>query len=570
MLLLQLEDLKAGCGDWKNIQPIVRTAFLGLYDLLQAQAATITQLSSQLTLLRQQQQRQLDELVRERCENFEASLRDFRGDLSTMRTELIEMINTKNETQMAHTQRLLSAKIDADEAVQLVSKAVTKDALDLMTRRLDTELEDLRRTADNIGEMIRRDMSTQLGGMATIEYVDTALVSIRATQVRPNDVQGMVQTLLDEHGYVTEHSEVFHQATRQTQDTTRELKRTLETSLSTLTDKQEALETRITSHADKLSQLTRLVSSQGDDISRATTELDTRMSERFVTVNRSIDDIMGRLQAVQDEAAMKPRRFQELARESVSEEVEKTVHKLVKYEIQDHDVRMREIIAEQIGANQDRIAKTVARAIIKENVRTQTDTDAKFGELAQLLTDSRQWYQGQIRQAVDGLAEHIQAEQQRLQQRLSLVDNLVHSSDAILSVPTARWLWKGKKLSSSGNIIWHSELCNTLQSNYIWDTGKSAILICLPGCYRIEFVIFSRRRPTIQLHINGEPLICAMSGDVAPYMYLKPKGDAMNTYVGQSLMDFLYLGENSRLQLVVVNDHDKACISGYLSLQKII
>lgn len=52
-------------------------------------------------------------------------------------------------------------------------------------------------------------------------------------------------------------------------------------------------------------------------------------------------------------------------------------------------------------------------------------------------------------------------------------------------------------------------------------------------------------------------------------MYIKPKNQAQNTYVGQSLTDYIYLSENSKLQLIVTSDHDKSCVSGYLSLQKI-
>ena len=53
-----------------------------------------------------------------------------------------------------------------------------------------------------------------------------------------------------------------------------------------------------------------------------------------------------------------------------------------------------------------------------------------------------------------------------------------------------------------------------------------------PGCYKIEFAVFVRKRPTIQVVVNNEPILSAMSGGVAPALYVAPKGPASGCYFG--------------------------------------
>ena len=106
-----------------------------------------------------------------------------------------------------------------------------------------------------------------------------------------------------------------------------------------------------------------------------------------------------------------------------------------------------------------------------------------------------------------------------------------------------------------------------MQSNFIWERNKPSILIIQAGCYKIEFAVFARKRPTVQVVVNNEPLISAMGGGVAPALYVTPKGPASGCYFGQSHSDFLYLSQNSVVQLVIGSEFNN-CLSGYLVLQK--
>ena len=66
-------------------------------------------------------------------------------------------------------------------------------------------------------------------------------------------------------------------------------------------------------------------------------------------------------------------------------------------------------------------------------------------------------------------------------------------------------------------------------------------MIVAAGCYKVEFAVFARKRPTVQVVVNNEPILSAMSGGVAPALYTAPKGPAGGCYYAQSHIDYLYL-----------------------------
>lgn len=45
--------------------------------------------------------------------------------------------------------------------------------------------------------------------------------------------------------------------------------------------------------------------------------------------------------------------------------------------------------------------------------------------------------------------------------------------------------------------------------------------------------------------VNNEPILSAMSGGVAPALYVAPKGPAAGCYYAQSHGDFVYLAQNT-------------------------
>ena len=69
-----------------------------------------------------------------------------------------------------------------------------------------------------------------------------------------------------------------------------------------------------------------------------------------------------------------------------------------------------------------------------------------------------------------------------------------------------------------------------MQANFIWERGKSSILVVQQGCYRIDFAVFARKRPTVQLVVNNEPLISAMGSGMNSQLYMAPKSGATGCF----------------------------------------
>ena len=48
--------------------------------------------------------------------------------------------------------------------------------------------------------------------------------------------------------------------------------------------------------------------------------------------------------------------------------------------------------------------------------------------------------------------------------------------------------------------------------NFIWERDKVSIVTMAPGLYEVTFGFFVRKKPAIQLLVNGEPVLAV--GDV--------------------------------------------------------
>ena len=76
---------------------------------------------------------------------------------------------------------------------------------------------------------------------------------------------------------------------------------------------------------------------------------------------------------------------------------------------------------------------------------------------------------------------------------------------------SARWLWKSGDLQNGFAIPWEIQTINTCPENFLWDEDKSMILTVAPGLYEINFGFFSSKQPTVQVLVNGEPILSAVN-----------------------------------------------------------
>lgn len=98
-----------------------------------------------------------------------------------------------------------------------------------------------------------------------------------------------------------------------------------------------------------------------------------------------------------------------------------------------------------------------------------------------------------------------------------------------------RWIWESGKLKNGGmSVPWEVETVNTCSDNFCWDSSENTFVVCqTPGLYEIGFGFFSSKRPTVQVLVNGEPIISLLNpqttrGDTKQgiLVYHQPKSSA--------------------------------------------
>ncbi|KAJ1480314.1 hypothetical protein T484DRAFT_1811245, partial [Baffinella frigidus] len=48
-------------------------------------------------------------------------------------------------------------------------------------------------------------------------------------------------------------------------------------------------------------------------------------------------------------------------------------------------------------------------------------------------------------------------------------------------------------------------IANSDPANLIWEKDKPYVTCVTPGLYEVHFGFYSRKRPVVKVHVNGEP-----------------------------------------------------------------
>ena len=70
-----------------------------------------------------------------------------------------------------------------------------------------------------------------------------------------------------------------------------------------------------------------------------------------------------------------------------------------------------------------------------------------------------------------------------------------------------RWIWKSGELKANALVPWEVQALNTCPDNFLWEKGKTSVVSVAPGLYELAFGFYSKKQPTVQIHLNGEPLM---------------------------------------------------------------
>ena len=147
-----------------------------------------------------------------------------------------------------------------------------------------------------------------------------------------------------------------------------------------------------------------------------------------------------------------------------------------------------------------------------------------------------------------------------------------------------KWGWTNGKLKNNNKIIWDIQLVNTFPDNYIFENEKSILLIKQGGIYELIFGFYGyNKKPNIQIFVNNEVII-SNSNKINKNIvengnhvlnvtnsgfYKSNKNIAINggfrNITGITLVDFIYLENNSKLSVFYNGENGK----GFISIKKI-
>jgi len=107
----------------------------------------------------------------------------------------------------------------------------------------------------------------------------------------------------------------------------------------------------------------------------------------------------------------------------------------------------------------------------------------------------------------------------------------------------------------------------------LWEKDKTSILTVAPGLYEINFGFFAKKKPSVQLLVNGEPILSAVNtaSYVIHHSSGKMKDVTLNKHpsgniTGLTMLDFIILPARARLTIAYTGETGG---EGFLGLKRL-
>ena len=118
---------------------------------------------------------------------------------------------------------------------------------------------------------------------------------------------------------------------------------------------------------------------------------------------------------------------------------------------------------------------------------------------------------------------------------------------------------------------WEIQSVNTAPDIFLWEKDKISIVTVAPGLYEIVLGFYSRKKPTIQILVNGEPIMSAVNSSSYVVHHssgkLKPVSSHPNGNIaGLTLFDFIALPARAR---VSIGYNGEIHSEGFIGLRKL-
>lgn len=134
-----------------------------------------------------------------------------------------------------------------------------------------------------------------------------------------------------------------------------------------------------------------------------------------------------------------------------------------------------------------------------------------------------------------------------------------------------RWIWKsGRTRGEKHAVPWNVQNINTNPENFVWAQDATAITCTAPGLYEVTFGFFTRKKPAVQLLVNGEPVVSAVNSASYAVHHSSGRLSAVGPHpagniTGLTLIDFLALPPKARVSVTYQGEEGG---EGFMGLRK--
>ena len=134
-----------------------------------------------------------------------------------------------------------------------------------------------------------------------------------------------------------------------------------------------------------------------------------------------------------------------------------------------------------------------------------------------------------------------------------------------------RWIWKSGRIKGEKHAVpWNVQNINTNPENFLWEKDKCAITTVAPGLYEVTFGFFTRKKPSVQLLVNGEPVLSAVNSASYAVHHSSGRLAAVGPHpagnvTGLTLIDYLALPPKARISCSYQGEEGG---EGFLGLRK--
>ncbi|KAL0228201.1 hypothetical protein RCL1_004344 [Eukaryota sp. TZLM3-RCL] len=532
-------DLLAGRGDWKNIQDVVRNAFTAMYSTISQQQLVIARLESELS-----QRPTFEEITQ--LLSSKVSYSDFKKAVETRPTvseinNLFEqqgsIIDSLRETSTQRHADLLAAiaekaSIDAvNEALaQKANKVAVANALHKKVNKTDFEVKVSEFETSFVNQKEHRQLTEHVYTKFE-EILDNSTSLKKEVNRSLDDLETRVNEV-SERRYLTRRE---FDSIRPSLCIKHETKLAVEQSLN-------ELGVKIIDQIEELHESMAKALVKKADVSTLTQRL--RDFEVVLSTKAATSDVNNALQAARNEL--------ETVTVNVSSELDKLSRDITSFDSK------TSIISESIKSDSDKLNRVEEQLSKKSSITEMCnllDLKANIVDVNKALSDLSE----QISTKAPA-SEVLDAKQQTQQ----LANSLVHE------MCVGRWVWKSGKTKSGHGIPWNVELINTDPEIFKWEKDRVTICTVLPGLYEVTFGFFASRKPTVQLLVNGEPVLSAINSSSYVLHHgssrLSSSSPIAGNVTGLTCVDFLVLPARARLAISYQGEEGA---EGFLGLKKL-